>query len=219
MSLFYCAVGTNSGISCEQSVANRNFPQLVQQYLSRNPGDQQIFYVEQGCGVHGLTVSGLSFVAVTSVETPRHQAVQFLTTLASDFVGKPGRVQATQTGGKGCMQHSYGPELQKLMSRWDQFKTHQQMAALQSTVDGVTNQLRQNMELVVQRGDRLDSLITKTSDLESSAQMFHATSKKVERKAMCAHLKMKFVIIGVGVAILVILILIILWQTGVFSKK
>lgn len=35
--------------------------------------------------------------------------------LASDFVGKPGRVQSAQSGGKGCMQHPYGPELQKIM--------------------------------------------------------------------------------------------------------
>ncbi|KAA0194638.1 hypothetical protein FBUS_09342 [Fasciolopsis buskii] len=171
MSLFYCAVGSRSGILCEQSVANRGVIELGNQYLQNLVS--AIFYVKSRCGVHGLTVSGLSFVAVTSIETPRHQAVQFLNSLASDFVGKPGRVQSAQSGGKGCMQHPYGPELQKIMARWDQFATHQQMTALQSTVDGVTNQLRQNMELVVQRGDRLDSLITKTSDLESSVSCFH----------------------------------------------
>ncbi|CAL8102280.1 unnamed protein product [Calicophoron daubneyi] len=219
MSIFYCAIANAKYTVCEYSAAGRSFPGLVERYLSKNPTEQHLFYCEDGCGVHALTVSGLSFVLVTELQTPRHQPHQFITHLATDFAKDSHRVQKAKNGEKGCLQRSYGKNLRDLAARFGDFKTNQQMAALQSSVEGVTNQLRENVQQVMQRGDRLDTLITKTDDLESSAGMFETTSKKVESKERSKYLKLRIILIGIGVALLIIIILIILWQAGVFNHK
>jgi hypothetical protein len=187
--------------------------------LARNPTEQHLFYADEGCGVHALTVSDLSFIAVTTLETPRHQPHQFINCLATEFAKNTHRVQKAKTGGKGCLQHSFGNQLHDIGSHFGDFKTNQQMSALHASVEGVTNQLRENVQQVMQRGDRLDTLITKTGDLESSGAMFETTSRKVEVKERNKLYKLRLILIGVGVALLVLIILLILWQAGVFSHK
>ncbi|KAF6770968.1 hypothetical protein AHF37_10320 [Paragonimus kellicotti] len=93
------------------------------------------------------------------------------------------------------------------------------MVALQSNVEGVTNVLRQNVEELLKRQQLAENLEEKTTDMEANANMFNTISRKVEHKARCANIKMRFVLIGVGLGLLGLLIVIILWQTGTFNKK
>ncbi|KAF6778345.1 hypothetical protein AHF37_02271 [Paragonimus kellicotti] len=81
MSLFFCAIANEKSIVCKHAIANRDFSNIVESYLSRQVAEGHLFYSEQNVGVHALKVSGISFVAVTELQTPRQQPVQFLTEL------------------------------------------------------------------------------------------------------------------------------------------
>ncbi|KAF7259810.1 hypothetical protein EG68_03023 [Paragonimus skrjabini miyazakii] len=219
MSLFFCAIANEKSIVCKHAIANRDFSNIVESYLSRQVAEGHLFYSEQNVGVHALKVSGISFIAVTELQTPRQQPVQFLTELATNFASKSARVEQARTGQQGCLQHSYGGTLKTMMGKFADFKSNLQMAALQSNVEGVTNVLRQNVEELLRRQELATNLEEKTTDMEANANMFNTISRKVEHKARCANIKMRFVLIGVGLGLLGLLIVIILWQTGAFNKK
>lgn len=83
---------------------------------------------------------------------------------------------------------------------------------VQSQVNEVKVILKDNINKVLERGDRLDDLIGKTGDLQASADSFQRTSTRVARKYWWKNIKMMIII---GVIVLIIVILIILAATGV----
>ncbi|XP_054614089.1 vesicle-associated membrane protein 8 [Dunckerocampus dactyliophorus] len=83
---------------------------------------------------------------------------------------------------------------------------------VQGQVNEVKVILKDNIDKVLERGDRLDDLIGKTDDLQASADSFQRTSTRVARKYWWKNIKMMILI---GVVVLVILIVIILFATNV----
>ncbi|KAJ0012892.1 hypothetical protein NQD34_017226 [Periophthalmus magnuspinnatus] len=83
---------------------------------------------------------------------------------------------------------------------------------VQGQVNEVKVILKDNINKVLERGDRLDDLIGKTDDLQASADSFQRTSSRVARKYWWKNIKMMIII---GVVVLIIVILIILFATGV----
>lgn len=86
------------------------------------------------------------------------------------------------------------------------------LTQVQDQVNDVKVILKDNINKVLERGEKLDDLIDKTDDLRATADSFQRTSTRVARKYWWKNIKM-MVIIGVIVAIIIILI--ILFATGV----
>ncbi|XP_076020032.1 vesicle-associated membrane protein 8 [Genypterus blacodes] len=79
-------------------------------------------------------------------------------------------------------------------------------------VNEVKDILKDNINKVLERGDRLDDLIGKTDGLQTSADTFQRTSTRVARKYWWRNIKMMIII---GIVVLIVIILIILVATGV----
>uniref|UniRef100_A0A8C5AB59 Si:ch73-234b20.5 n=1 Tax=Gadus morhua TaxID=8049 RepID=A0A8C5AB59_GADMO len=84
------------------------------------------------------------------------------------------------------------------------------MEQVQGQVNEVKVILKDNIDKVLERGDRLDDLMDKTEDLQATADTFQRTSTRVARKYWWKNIKMMIII---GVIVLIILILIILFAT------
>uniref|UniRef100_A0A3B5PU12 Si:ch73-234b20.5 n=1 Tax=Xiphophorus maculatus TaxID=8083 RepID=A0A3B5PU12_XIPMA len=82
-----------------------------------------------------------------------------------------------------------------------------QLDSVQSQVNEVKVILKDNINKVLERGDKIDDLIGKTDDLQASADSFQRTSTRVARKYWWKNIKMMILI---GAIVLIILILIIL---------
>ncbi|XP_053196044.1 vesicle-associated membrane protein 8 isoform X2 [Scomber japonicus] len=83
---------------------------------------------------------------------------------------------------------------------------------VQGQVNEVKVILKDNINKVLERGDRLDDLIGKTDDLQASADSFQKTSTRVARKYWWKNVKLMIII---GVIVVIIIILIILAATKV----
>eukprot|EP00063_Salmo_salar_P007864 XP_013982699.1 PREDICTED: vesicle-associated membrane protein 8-like isoform X2 [Salmo salar] len=87
--------------------------------------------------------------------------------------------------------------------------------SVQGQVNEVKVILKDNINKVLERGERLDDLVDKTHDLQATADSFQRTSTRVARKYWWKNAKMMIII---GVIVLIILILIILFATGVIPS-
>ncbi|XP_072515519.1 vesicle-associated membrane protein 8 [Salminus brasiliensis] len=83
---------------------------------------------------------------------------------------------------------------------------------VQHQVNEVKVIIKDNINKVLERGERLDDLIGKTDDLQATADSFQRTSTRVSRKFWWKNMKMMIII---GVVVLIIVVLIILLATGV----
>jgi len=81
------------------------------------------------------------------------------------------------------------------------------VAALRSQVNEVKDVMTKNIEKVMERGDNLDNLVTKTTDLEAGAAVFRDQTKVVRRRMWWKNAKMNLILGIVAIVIIVIIIL------------
>nr|CAH8871888.1 unnamed protein product [Trichobilharzia regenti] len=115
MSLYYCAISNEKSILCHHSIANRNYENVVRDYLGRNPPEQDICFSQGDVSFHCITVSGLSFIAATDQVASRQQSRNLVVEISQDFCSDGTRLQKAKSGPEGCLQYSYGPTLQQHM--------------------------------------------------------------------------------------------------------
>jgi len=84
---------------------------------------------------------------------------------------------------------------------------NQRTAALQAQIDDTVGVMRENINKVSQRGERLDSLQDKTDNLAVSAQGFRRGANRVRKQMWWKDMKMRACLIG-GIVILLIVIIV-----------
>ncbi|KAJ5180115.1 Synaptobrevin [Penicillium capsulatum] len=93
---------------------------------------------------------------------------------------------------------------------------NQRTAALQAQIDDTVGVMRENINKVSQRGERLDSLQDKTDNLAVSAQGFRRGANRVRKDMWWKDMKMRVCLIIVVIILLVVIIVPIATH---FSKK
>ncbi|TVY27507.1 Synaptobrevin-like protein [Lachnellula hyalina] len=83
----------------------------------------------------------------------------------------------------------------------------QRTAALQAQIDDTVGVMRENINKVSQRGERLDSLQDKTDNLAVSAQGFRRGANRVRKQMWWKDIKMRMCLIA-GIIILLIVIIV-----------
>lgn len=78
---------------------------------------------------------------------------------------------------------------------------------VQSQVDEVVGIMQNNIEKVMERGEKLDTLATKTEDLQQSSMQFKKGATKVRKAMWWKDMKIKLVIALVVILILVIVLI------------
>jgi len=87
-------------------------------------------------------------------------------------------------------------------------------AALQAEIDSTVGIMRDNINKVSDRGERLDALQDKTDNLQRSAQGFRRGANRVRKQMWWKDMKMRMVIIAVIVIIILIAIIVPLTTKG-----
>jgi len=78
---------------------------------------------------------------------------------------------------------------------------------VQAQVEEVKGIMHQNIEKVIERGDKIENLQEKTDELQNSAQQFKKSTTKLKRQMWWKNMKLNLIIAFIVIAILLILIL------------
>lgn len=84
---------------------------------------------------------------------------------------------------------------------------NQRTQALQAQIDDTVGVMRENINKVSQRGERLDALQDKTDNLAVSAQGFRRGANRVRKQMWWKDMKMRMCLI-IGIIILLIIIIV-----------
>ena len=90
---------------------------------------------------------------------------------------------------------------------------------LEQDIDEVTHLLKNNVEKVLERGDKLEDLQDRSEDLTASSIQFKTRSRDLRRKMCCQNFKMTCILIIVISAIIAVVILIILLTLKPWDSK
>ncbi|RUS87814.1 hypothetical protein EGW08_004413 [Elysia chlorotica] len=84
---------------------------------------------------------------------------------------------------------------------------------LEGEVSEVTSLLRDNVEKVVGRGERIDALQSRSEDLEHSSSHFRSSAKQLKRKMWWKNCKLMCLIIVIVFVIVAVIVGVILAET------
>ncbi|CAB3409062.1 unnamed protein product [Caenorhabditis bovis] len=93
------------------------------------------------------------------------------------------------------------------------------MNGIKEQVDNVKAIMVQNVERILERGERLDNIERRTEQLHASSANFKMTARKVQRKFCLLNAKWTAICILVCLLVTAVLIVLILHWCGVIGNK
>ncbi|XP_078492816.1 vesicle-associated membrane protein 7-like [Ciona intestinalis] len=159
---------------------------------------------------HTMTDNGLVYLCAADKEFGRRIPYLFLEELKKQFCSSGSLLQRTTGASAFEFNRDFRNILSGIMDDFNKGKGDQ-LSTMQNQVGEVTGIMRQNIEKVIERGDKLDDLVDKTEDLQAGAATFKVTAKRIQRKYFWQNKKMLIIII---VIVLIIITLIVLFATG-----
>lgn len=119
-----------------------------------------------------------------------------------------GMPSVTGSAGAHALQQSFGPSLKRHMQQAaERPEELSKVSKVQKQVSEVKNIMMDNIDKVLDRGEKIELLVDKTDALRSQADTFQRTGRTLRRKMWWQNLKMKLI---VGLIVLVVVFVIFL---------
>ncbi|KAK6122844.1 hypothetical protein DH2020_043425 [Rehmannia glutinosa] len=214
--LIYSFVARGTVILADYTEFKGNFISIASQCLQKLPSSSNKF--TYNCDGHtfnylvhdGFSMNPFHFVAycVVAVESAGRQLpIAFLERVKDDFNKRYGGGKAA-TAGANSLKKEFGPKLKEQMQYCvDHPEEISQLAKVKAQVSEVKGVMMENIEKVLDRGEKIELLVDKTENLRSQAQDFRTQGTKMRRKMWIQNMKIKLIVFGIIVALGLIIFL------------
>ena len=129
--------------------------------------------------------TGLTFCAVSSESAGRALPFAFLERVAADFHSRNENLTASSLASMPAhaLDRTFGPRLALAAEYASQHpESASKVASVQRQVDAVRDVMVENIERVLERGERIELLVDKTDGLRDQAARFQASGRALRQK-------------------------------------
>ncbi|KAL0897144.1 hypothetical protein Bca101_081105 [Brassica carinata] len=169
-------------------------------YVDRILNEDQLYAV-----LHLALALAYCVVAVEAVG--RQIPMAFLERIKEDFSKRYGGGKAT-TAKPNSLNKEFGSKLKEHMQYCvDHPEEINKLAKVKAQVTEVKGVMMENIEKVLDRGEKIELLVDKTEDLRSHAQDFRTQGTKIRRKMWWENMKIKLIVAGIIIALILIIII------------
>lgn len=213
-SIPYTFVARDGLVLCEYTAIPGNWQATGVQCLSKCPRHNAKFtYNADRHSFNFVVHNGYIFLAVASDESNRQIPFSYIDKLKEDFLKKHGETAKTATA--NSLQKTYGPELKKQLEYAIAHPEEiSKIAAVQAQVGEVQKVMLQNIDKVLERGEKLDTIVDKSDNLVAQADNFAKSGRDLRNRMWWNNIKMKLIIAGVLALLLMIIILVACFAGG-----
>lgn len=203
----YGLIARGKDVLCEYTAVSGNFPTITRLLLGKIPRDQdgKRSYVYDAHVFHYLVSDGLTYLCMT--DDPQQQRFRapfaYLDDIQTRFLSMYGRERA-QTAFAFAMNEEFSRILQRQMDFFNS-PNADASSTLQAKLDDVRNIMISNVDLVLERGEKLELLVDKTADLQHSAFKFERSSRQLRNEMLWRRIRC-YGLIAVGAGLLLFFI-------------
>lgn len=215
MPILYSCLSRGSVILVDKSLGREDFQSVAKEILQdvSSYRNKKTSIPRDNYNYHTVVDSGFVYICVGDEDAGRRMPYNFLDELKQNFVASSSLVMRSESAAPFEFNREFRQVLADLMEKHNSGKGDN-VTALQNQVHEVTGIMKQNVEKVLERGEKLDDLVDKTDDLQASSNTFKVTSRKISRKMFWRNRKMMIIIAVVSLVVITIIVLIILSSTG-----
>lgn len=196
---------TSSASSQTSSLASLILPKINHQQpqkLTYTHGNHYIHYISAAPSEYppsSRSAGGLTYLVISRAELGRRIPFGFLVTIKQKFLEqyKPETTDFTSLPSYGCA--AFNSTLKKLMVEQGATQEGQNDAIrqAQNEIEGVREIMTENIERVLERGERIDLLVDKTDRLGGNARDFRVRSKGLRRRMWWKNVKLMVLLVFV----------------------
>jgi len=206
--LIYSFVARGTVILSEYTEFSGNFTSIASQCLQKLPATNNKFtYNCDGHTFNFLVSDGFTYCVVAVESVGRQIPMAFLERVKDDFNKRYGGGKAATAVAKS-LNKEFGPKLKEHMQYCvDHPDEMNKLAKVQAQISEVKGVMMENIEKVLDRGEKIELLVDKTENLRSQAQDFRTTGTQMRRKMWLQNMKIKLIVLGIIIALILIIVL------------
>ncbi|KAM0986398.1 hypothetical protein ACFX13_013815 [Malus domestica] len=207
-SLIYSFVARGSVVLAEYTEFTGNFTTIAAQCLQKLPSSNNKFtYNCDGHTFNYLVENGFTYCVVAAESAGRQIPIAYLERIKDDFNKRYGGGKAATAVANG-LNREFGPKLKDHMKYCvDHPEEINKLAKVKAQITEVKGVMMENIEKVLDRGEKIELLVDKTDNLRSQAQDFRTQGTKMKRKMWLQNMKMKLIVVAILVVIALIIYL------------
>ncbi|XP_072987150.1 vesicle-associated membrane protein 721-like [Typha latifolia] len=207
-SLIYSFVARGTVILAEFTEFTGNFTAVASQCLTKLPTTNNKFtYNCNGYTFNYLVEEGYTYCVVAVESVGRQVPISFLERVKEDFNRRYGEGKAA-TAPANSLSRDFGSKLKEHMQYCvDHPEEISRLAKVKAQVSEVKGVMMENIEKVLDRGEKIELLVDQTENLQSQAQDFRQQGTKIRRKMWLQNMKIKLIVLGIIIALILIIIL------------
>eukprot|EP01114_Cavostelium_apophysatum_P017016 TRINITY_DN4961_c0_g1_i1.p1 TRINITY_DN4961_c0_g1~~TRINITY_DN4961_c0_g1_i1.p1 ORF type:complete len:222 (+),score=51.91 TRINITY_DN4961_c0_g1_i1:136-801(+) len=203
MPIIYSVVSRGTVVLAEYATARGNFDQVVRSILEKIPStpNSKMSYVYERHIFHYIVDDHVTYICMADEEFGRRIPFAYLEDLKGRFKVSYG--DRGKTALAFAMNEDFSRVMKNLMEYYSTNPEADKLSKIRGEVDEVKNVMVQNIEKVLERGERIELLVDKTENLQNNAFKFKKSSVQLKRAMWFKNVKLI-------VAIVVIVLLVIL---------
>ncbi|XP_042427859.1 vesicle-associated membrane protein 711-like [Zingiber officinale] len=208
MAILYALVARGSVVLAEFSASPMNAGAVARQILERIPGSQDthVSYSQDRYIFHVKCTDGLTVLCVADDTAGRRIPFAFLEDIHGRFVKTYGR--ACHTAPAYGMNDEFSRVLSQQIDYYSSDPNADRMNRIKGEMSQVRNVMIENIDKVLERGDRLELLVDKTANMQGNTIRFRKQARRFRNTVWWRNIKLTIA--------LILLILIIIYVVLAF---
>ncbi|XP_074574302.1 vesicle-associated membrane protein 711-like [Curcuma longa] len=206
MAILYALVARGSVVLAEFSAAALNAGSVARQILERIPGaeDTHVSYSQDRYIFHVKRTDGLTVLCVADDAAGRRIPFAFLEDIHGRFVKTYGR--ACHTAPAYAMNDEFSRVLSQQIDYYSNDPNADRMNRIKGEMSQVRNVMIENIDKVLERGERLELLVDKTANMQGNTIRFRKQARRFRSTVWWRNIKLTIALI---LLILVIIYLVL----------
>ena len=200
MTILYALVARGKTVLAEYTFTSGNFPTITRVLLGKIPDeDGKMSYVYDQHVFHYVIDNHIIYMCMCDDMNKRRIPFGFLEDIKQRFKATYG--EKAQTAIAFAMSDDFGRVMQKQMDYFNG-SSADSFAQVNSKLDDVKNIMVQNIEMIMERGEKLELLVDKTDKLQSQAFKFERSSKQLKIAMFWRRVKLYLLIFVIAALII-----------------
>ncbi|XP_010250213.1 PREDICTED: vesicle-associated membrane protein 711 [Nelumbo nucifera] len=206
MTILYALVARGSAVLAEFSSTSTNANAIARQILEKIPGtnDSHVSYSQDRYIFHVKRTDGLTVLCMADDTAGRRIPFAFLEDIHQKFVKTYGR--AVHTAAAYAMNDEFSRVLSQQMDYYSNDPNADRINRLKGEMNQVRNVMLENIDKVLDRGDRLDLLVGKTENMQGNTIRFRKQSRRFRNTVWWRNVKLTVTLIFILLVVIYIVI-------------
>ncbi|KAL9653015.1 hypothetical protein ABK040_015530 [Willaertia magna] len=211
--IIYSLIAKGTNVLCEYTESKGNFQQISRQIIEKIPANKstKVSYLYDQYIFHILVVGdfNLIFFCMSGKDFGSRIPFNFLEEIKNNFLEKYSlqKLNNLPNNIPNSLNKEFGSILRQQTNFYNNTKQSDKITKIKGQIEDVKETMIDNIDKVLDRGEKIDLLVNRTLDLAESADSFRTKSKELKNTMV----KRTFILGLICIIVVLVLIFIVIW--------